>query len=243
MRRLGTLVCCATVLLVVGLAPRLAASIHAHRPAGDGQERLYYPDGPFLRHASLGFGAPVGDYVWLQAVQYYGGYRRGEHDRRYFQGLVEAVITLDPRFCEAYHFAALVLAMDDADYEGAIDLLKRGILANPDNWRLPFTVGFIHYVYLRQWQVASVWFEAAARRPGASEFCQRFAAFSRRRAGDLEGSLLLWDHLARTTESADIRAVAERMVAQLQASLRGVPLENFIGPPAPAAASENGGAL
>jgi hypothetical protein len=228
------------VVLLIALAPRLAASIHEQRPAGDTQQRLYYPDGPFLRHASLGFHAPVADYVWLQAVQYYGGYRRGEHDLRYFEGLVEAVVTLDPRFAEAYHFAALVLSMEHGDHRGAIDMLKRGILANPDHWRLPFTVGFIHYVFLREWGVATHWFEAAARLPGATDFCRRFAAFSAKRAGDWEGSIILWDHLARTTESAEMRELATRMIDQLQESLRDSTSEDDDGPFTPPEAQRGG---
>jgi hypothetical protein len=233
MRLVGTFASLGLVVLVIALAPGLAESIQAERPATDGNQRLYYPDGPMLRHASLGFAAPVSDYVWLQAIQYYGGYRRGEHDLRYFAGLVEATTTLDPRFSEAYHFASLVLAMEFGDHQGAIDLLKRGIIANPDDWRLHFNVGFIHYVFLREYSVASLWFEAAAQKPGATDFCRRFAAFSKRRAGDLEGSLILWEHLGRTTESADMRELAERMVEQCREALQGKPLENVIGPPAP----------
>ncbi len=220
------------LLVALCLAPSLAGTIHVERGAVDRDQRLYYPHGPLLRHASLGFQAPVADYVWLLATQYYGGYRRGEHDLRYFTGLVEAVTDLDPRFSEAYHFAALVLAMEHGDHRGASDLLKRGILANPQDWRLPFNVGFIHYVFLQEFQVAAVWFEAAASLPGASDFCRRFAAFSRRRAGDLEGSLLLWDHLRATTDSADMRELAERMVEQCRQALQGRPLDGVIGPPA-----------
>jgi hypothetical protein len=234
---------CGFVVLTVAVAPHVAGSIHAQRPAADPEQRLYVPEGPLLRHASLGFHAPVADYIWLQAIQYYGGYRRGEHDLRYFSGLVEAVISLDPRFDEAYHFAALVLSLEQNDHQGALSMLKRGILANPDDWRLHFTVGFIHYVMLREWQLASFWFETAARLPGATDFCRRFAAFSARRAGDLTGSLLLWDHLARTTDSDDMRALARRMIDELQRSLRGEPLENAMGPPAPRGARRMDGPL
>jgi tetratricopeptide (TPR) repeat protein len=244
MRLVETFASLGLAALVITLAPGLAGSIQAERPATDGHQRLYYPDGPMLRHASLGFAAPVADYVWLQAIQYYGGYRRGEHDLRYFAGLVEATTTLDPRFSEAYHFASLVLAMEFGDHQGAIDLLKRGILANPDDWRLHFNVGFIHYVFLHEYTAAALWFEAAAALPGATDFSRRFAAFSRRRAGDLEGSLILWEHLGRTTESADMRELADRMVEQCREALRGAPLQNVIGPPAPASsqpATERGG--
>jgi len=219
MGRLATLVPFALVAGLVAASPRLAAAIHAVRSAGDPQERLYYPAGEFLREASLGYAAPAADYAWLQATQYYGGYRQGEHDLRYFQGLVAAVTTLDTRFVEAYRFASLVLSLDHADHRGAIDVLKRGILANPDDWSLHFDVGFVHYVFLREYRTASLWFEAAAELPGATDFCRRFAAFSRRRAGDLQGSLLLWENLRQTTDSPDMRELAARMVEQCEAAL------------------------
>ncbi len=233
MRGLGTLASLGVVAALVVAAPRLAGTIEHARGGGGPDERLYYPDGPLLRYASLGFQAPVADLVWLQATQYYGGYRRGEHDLRYFDGLIDAVVTLDPRFVEAYHFASLVHSITHHNHAGAIDILKRGILANPDDWRLPFNIGFIHYVFLRQYEVAARWFEAAAALPGASDFCRRFAAFSLRRAGDLEGSLILWDHLHRTTDSQDVRDLAAHMIEQCQQALQGAPLENTIGPPSP----------
>lgn len=233
MRPATTLVLLGAVALLIALAPGLAASIHGERADAHGDQRLYYPDGPFLRHASLGFAGPVADFVWLQATQYYGGYRRGEHDLRYFAGLIDAVVTLDPRFGEAYHFASLVLSLEHGDHHAAIDMLKRGILADPDDWRLPFNVGFIHYVFLREYQVASRWFEAASHLPGASDFCRRFAAFSRQRGGDLEGSLILWEHLRHTTESPDMRDLAERMIEQGLQTLPGAPPPGAVGPPTP----------
>ena len=224
------------LVIVVGLvaaAPPLAGRVHRERGGGDGDERLYYPDGALLRHASLGFYAPAADYAWLQAIQYYGGYRRGEHDLRYFRGLIEAVTTLDPRFTEAYHFASLVLSLDHGDHAGALDVLRAGVLANPEDWRLHFDIGFVNYVFLRRYDAATLWFQAAARLPGSSDFCRRFAAFSQNRAGDPEGALALWENLRRTTNSAEMRELAEKMVQRCQEILAGEPPPNFIGPPAP----------
>ncbi len=234
MRRLAPLGGLLLAAILVALAPRLAARVHALESAGTADERLYLPDGEFLRHASLGFHAPVADWTWLQATQYYGGYRRGEHDLRYFDGLVDAVTTLDPQFTEAYRFASLVHSITHGDQEAAIDVLRRGVLANPDDWQLHFEIGFVHYVFLHEYQLASRYFQAAAALPGASDFCQRFAAFARRRAGDMEGSLALWENLRRTTESADMRELAAEMVQRCQASLAGAPRAGFIGPPTPA---------
>jgi tetratricopeptide (TPR) repeat protein len=226
----------AGLLLAAGLvavAPRLAAQAHDVARDGPADERLYLPDGELLRHASLGFHAPVADWTWLQATQYYGGFRNGEHDLRYFDGLVDAVTTLDPQFTEAYRFASLVHSLTHGDQQRAIAVLRRGILANPDDWQLHFELGFIHYVFLQEYQLASHYFQAAAALPGASDFCQRFAAFSKRRAGDMRGSLALWQNLYRTTTSEDMRELATEMIGRCEESLAGAPRRGFVGPPTP----------
>ncbi len=233
MRFLREIVGVVLAIALVAAAGPLAERVHAERAGDDESERLYYPDGALLRHASLGFHAPAADYAWLQTIQYYGGYRRGENDLRYFRGLVDAVTTLDPEFTHAYHFASLVLSLDHGDFEGAVDVLRDGVLANPDDWRLHFDVGFVHYVFLRDYDVAANWFEAAAEMPGADDFCRRFAAFSHNRAGDAQGALILWENLHRTTDSADMRALAEKMMERCRETLGGAPPVGMIGPPAP----------
>ncbi len=233
MRRGGIVVVITlAVALVAGLSA-LASEVRGDQRSAHADERLYLPDGRFLRLASLGYHAPAADYTWLQAVQYYGGFRRGEHDLRYFDGLVEAVTTLDPRFEDAYIFSALVHCIDSVDHAGAVDVLKRGLLANPDSWRLHFEVGFIHYVFTGQFGLASRWFATAAEQPGASDFCRRFAAWSAGRDGDVLGSIYLWENLRETTENTDMRDLATRMVESLEASLHGAPLPGQVGPPSP----------
>jgi hypothetical protein len=220
------------LVLVAGLAGLGDVLRGDHDPAAR-DERLYLPDGAFLRVASLGYHAPAADWAWLQAIQYYGGYRQGEHDLRYFDGLVAAVTTLDPRFVDAYVFAALVHSLDHEDHAGAVDMLKRGLLHNPGSWRLHFEIGFIHYVFTGEYAVASRWFALAAEQPGASDFCRRFAAWSAKRGGDLQGSLYLWENLRRSTDNPEMRELAANMVAKLEATLAGAPLPGEIGPPAP----------
>jgi hypothetical protein len=208
----------------------LAAACIALKPALDGwtrpdhrHERLYFPKAAGLRAASLGFHAAAADWLWLRTTQYYGAYRRDEHDLRYFDGLVEAVTALDPRFVEVYDFYSLVLCFDKGEFTRAVDVLERGLLANPDDWRLPFKIGFIHYVFLRQYEVAAMWFASAAECPGATDFCRRFAAFSKRRAGDQAGSLILWQELGRTTDSEDMRELAATMVEKCREELAAPP--------------------
>jgi hypothetical protein len=182
-------------------------------------EKLYYPSGKFLREATAGFHQMAADYLWFQMVQYYGGFRKGEHDLYYFRGLIDNIVTLDPRFLEAYRFCALVMAMDLGDGAGAINILKRGILTNPDCWILPFEIGFIYYVFACDYPRAAVWFDAAARAPDATDFVRRFAAFCHKRAGDLEVSIALWTNLYETSNDPYMKELAKAMIVKCQEEL------------------------
>jgi hypothetical protein len=177
------------------------------------QERLYFPNGRFLREAACGFREVAADYLWFQAVQYYGGYRKGEHDMRYFDLLIDGVTSLDPRFVEAYYFASLVYSLDFGDIVRAVDVLGRGMIHNFEVASLPFHAGFLYYVFRKDYSRAQLWFDHAASRPDASEFHVRFAAYARRKAGDLEGSLGLWRYLRDTTANSELREVAEEHIA------------------------------
>jgi hypothetical protein len=210
-------------LLAIALATACVAVLRSYddvRATESRDVRLYFPNGRFLREAACGFREVAADYLWFQTVQYYGGYRKGEHDSRYFDLLIDGVTQLDPRFVEAYYFAALVACLDFGDIPRAVDILRRGILHNPQTASLRFHVGFMYYVFEKNFARASMWIDSAARQPDATEFHERFAAYARRRAGDLEGSLALWCHLRDTTRSTDLRRVAEEHIAKLEEELR-----------------------
>jgi len=217
--------------LLLGVAVVSLQGIERTARASDQVEKLYYPSGRFLREGTVGYREIVADFLWFRTVQYYGAYRKGDHDLRYFSGLVDAVTTLDPQFIEAYYFGSLVASMDQDQIPRAIDLLKRGILANPDNWLLPFQIGFNHYILSQDYERAAAWFAIAARCPEATDFARRFAAFSRQRAGNLEGSIALWRNLYETTSNPAMRDLALKMIGQCEEQLQqqagGLPKESL----------------
>src|SRR5512139_2342509 len=92
---------------------------------------LYLPSGKFVEQASMGYRELAADMVWFQAVQYYGGYAKSEHDLAYFSGLIDIVNDLDPHFVFPYVFGAVVLAQDLGDMDRGIRVLKRGMERNP----------------------------------------------------------------------------------------------------------------
>ncbi len=198
----------------------------------DRDERLYFPSGKFLVESCLGFRQTAADYLWFRFIQYFGSYAKGHHDLRYFDLLLDGVTRLDPRFVEAYHFGSLVAWSEQGDFPKSIDILKRGILHNPEVARLPFQIAFTYYVFYHEYELASFWFEVASRCPDATDREARFAAFARYRAGDDAVSLALWENLRRSSSSEEMRQLSEKMIKKLERkiALRKSYGDDFIGP-------------
>jgi tetratricopeptide (TPR) repeat protein len=180
-------------------------------------EVLYLPSGQFVEQASLGYRDLAADLLWFRMVQYYGGYRMGENDIALFAHLVDVVTDLDPQFVYAYVFGALIIAQDLGQFEQGMGFLEKGVRNNPDDWWLPFELGFLNYVYARDYPKALSYFEKAARLPGAGPQSARFAAFVAAKAGYVETSVAMWQELARTSDNKYIRELAERYIAKLKA--------------------------
>lgn len=181
----------------------------------------YLPSTAALRFMSAGYDDVTADLLWLRTVTYYGEWRQGDHGIEFFRELSNRVVDLDPHFVEAYRFGALVLADDLDSFDDAIALLRKGMIAMPDTWWLPFEAGFLEYTIRMDDQRAASWFRIAAGKPDAPDLARSFAAFVSSRAGDLRVSLELWKFVASTTENPETRRKAEGYVAELQAAVDG----------------------
>jgi tetratricopeptide (TPR) repeat protein len=196
------------------------------------QERLYFPSGKFLVESTLGFREAAADYLWFRFIQYYGAYAQGYNDFRYFDLLIDSIVKLDPKFVEAYYFASLVYWSSFGDNDGSINMLRRGIEANPDKAKLPFQIGFMYYVIEHDYERAALWFELAGKCPDATDKEMRFAAFARHKAGDERVSLALWKELYRSTDSPQMKELAEKMIRKCERKIEIQRLygDDFIGP-------------
>jgi len=230
--RRGTLLRTVAVLALTFIMVTTLSRLDANETRADRNERLYFPSGRFLVESSLGFRHAAADYLWFRFIQYFGSYAKGLHDLRYFDLLLDGITRLDPRFVEAYHFGSLVAWSEQGDFAKSVDILKRGILHNPDVAMLPFQVAFTYYVFFHDFERAAFWFEVASRCSDATDRESRFAAFARFRAGDDRVSLELWRDLLKTTSSSDMQDLAAKMIKKLERKVRIRQLygEDFIGP-------------
>jgi hypothetical protein len=207
------------VIAAAALASLFAASrgVEALSDRSRRFEVLYLPSGRFVSEASLGYRDLAADLLWFRMVQYYGGYRLGQNDLALFTHLAGVITDLDPQFTFAYVFAALIVAEDLGRVDRGISILEKGAAANPSEWRFPFEIGFLSYVYTRDYAKAVSSFERAASLPDASPQAARFAAFAAGKAGYVETSIALWEELARTSDNPYLRELARRYIEKLEA--------------------------
>ncbi len=62
--------------------------------------------------------------------------------------MLDRVVTLDPEFELPYIFGGIYVMMTTGEIEAAVNLLEKGRRNNPDNWRFPFYLGWIHWAYI-----------------------------------------------------------------------------------------------
>ncbi|MCZ6649667.1 MAG: hypothetical protein O7D35_03295 [Acidobacteria bacterium] len=215
LRRAGvTLLVLLALVLVAGSQARLLA----HPLEEDaGRRLLYLPNGRFLKIASLGYPTFVADMIYLWSIQFYGGYSKRMDRFAYLEHIYGQVITrLDPRYIDPYLVGALIMVVENKDVEGALELLDQGIVANPDDWLMPYVAGFWAYDTAHDFDRAAEYFRRAMEIPGAPASTKRLHAGMINKKGDKATSLLLWSGILEETDEERVRATAANHVHDLQ---------------------------
>lgn len=216
------------VVLWALLAAALALQVPLRKAIDSAKESapraapLYFSSGRLLRDLSMGYNGLLADIYWTRAVQYYGRERLNERPQLDLLGpLLRITTTLDPHLLVAYRFGAIFLAEKPpagaGDAEGALQLLRKGIVANPGYWRLWQDLGFIYYWDLRDYSSAARVFRAGSERPGAEVWMKTLAATVAAQGGEIRTSQVLWSQIYRTAENDSIRKSALEHLAALKA--------------------------
>lgn len=215
------------VVIACGLTTifALARWMDAHRPPPvlrDSAEELYVSP-ETARRMSLGFNGLVADWYWLRTLQYVGRKLDAHHGDlqlddlsllaiKQLAPLLEQATTLDPKFMAAYEYGAVVLPTIDA--ETAIKLTRKGIDANPHEWRLHNYLGYIYWQRGR-FQEASAAYREGARVPGAPSWMNAMAAQMEVKGGSREVARTLYLRMRDESEDEQVRQLAVKRLAQL----------------------------
>src|SRR5215470_12562555 len=230
MKRSGKIVPIVSALLVgafVGSVFSLNEVEAARGKQATLEEILYIPSGKVLKRMSLGYSGVLADIYWTRAVQYYG--QRLHHDAvRYdlLYPLLDITTDLDPHLLVAYQFGSVFLSQKPPVGAGqpdkAVALVEKGIGANPDYWRLYFTLGFIHFWDRKDYKAAQQAFEKGSENPKALYWMKVMAASMAQRANDPNTAIYIWKRIYESVEDKTVRQNAIQHIAALHVD-RDVP--------------------
>lgn len=215
------------LVIVVGIVGVvfLAQWLDSHRPKsvpGVEEERLYLA-GQTVRRMSLSFNGLVADWYWMRALQYVGnkilntpghvqfGNLSGLN-LRLLAPLLDTATTLDPQFIEPFQYAAIVLP--EIDMQEAIRITKKGIVANPSEWRLYHLLGFI---YWRQgeFQAAGEIYGQGAVLPGAPRWLEGMKARMATEGGSRNLAREIYTRMYEQPGDSNVKEMARLRLLQL----------------------------
>src|SRR5277367_2598953 len=186
-------------------------------------EELLLRSGCAVRQMSLGYDSLLADIYWTRAVQYYGS-RAGVEGAKFdlLWPLLDIATSLDPKLIVAYRFGAIFLSEPPPAGAGradlAVELVKRGIAENPDNWYLSGDLGFLYYWRLNDYPAASAAYLAGSKIPNAPSWLKIMAARIAEKGGSLETSRVIWSEIYESTQDKTVRRKAMETLRQLRVS-------------------------
>jgi tetratricopeptide (TPR) repeat protein len=206
-------------LAIAGLQQRIDAKT---RTTAREQEELLLRSGQAAKNLSLGYDSLLADIYWTRAVQYYGA-RVGVPGANFdlLWPLLDVTTTLDPHLMPAYRFGAVFLAETGEGGAGrpdlAIELVKRGIAANPGEWRLDADLGFLYYWRVQDYKNAAAAYLQASKNPDAPLWAKYMAARIAQKGGSIETSRMIWSELYESTKDPNIKRTAAEQLNALKA--------------------------
>jgi tetratricopeptide (TPR) repeat protein len=201
------------VLLSLGFAGvwQLQHRIDSQRAAlHQEQDELVLRSGKLVKAMSLEYAPLMADLYWTRVVQYYGD-KRTKHDSNFelLWPLLDVTTTLDPNLLVAYRFGSTFLSERSPRGAGrpdlGIELLERGIRANPEFWRLYEDLGFIYYFDLKDYNRASAAFAEGSKNPESQIWMKVMAAKIAAEGESLETSIFLWNEVYQTTKDPQVK--------------------------------------
>jgi hypothetical protein len=205
------------LVLPLGFASvwKLQHTIDAQRESlNEERDEVLLRSRKLVKAMSLEYAPLLADIYWTRAVQYYGNkHMRGQANLELLWPLLDITTTLDPNLVVAYRFGAMFLSQAAPGGAGrpdlAVQLIQRGIQANPEYWRLYEDLGFVYYFDLKDYQKASEAFLEGSKRPNAQIWMKVMAARIAAEGESFETSAFLWQDIYNSTADPTIKKNAE----------------------------------
>jgi tetratricopeptide (TPR) repeat protein len=186
------------------------------------QDEVLVRSPKLMKLATLEYAPLVADIYWTRAVQYYGNKHLGqETDLESLWPLLDVATTLDPNLLPAYRFGALFLGEPEPRGAGrpdlAVQLLERGLKANPDYWRLNQDLGNVYYLELKDYEKAGEAYLEGSKKEGAQPWMKIMAARFLEKGDSRDTATILWTELFNSSNDTAIKENARINLELLRA--------------------------
>src|SRR5260370_3886776 len=190
----------------------LQGKVNAERDAmHQEQDEVLVRSPKLMKLVTLEYGTLAADIYWTRAVQYYGNKRLGQDTNlESLWPLLDVATTLDPNLLPAYRFGATFLSQPEPRGAGrpdlAVQLLERGLQANPDSWRLNQDLGNIYDLELKDHANARPAYLDGSKKPGAAPWMMIMAARFLEKGESRETAAMIWSEVLQTPKHTTIKS-------------------------------------
>ncbi|ALA60161.1 hypothetical protein [Nitrospira moscoviensis] len=173
------------------------------------------PHGDHLKPVLLGYQHLGADLLWLQLLQVLGKKKNTTDEYEWMYHALDVITTLDPQYDYAFYVGGVVLTSLANRTDLSNQLLEKGYRANPDEWSLPFLLGYNHYFILEDAAKGAEYMSAAAKLPGGPAYLPGLASRMYAEANNPDVALQLLRALWLQTSDPDMREVLEKRAKEI----------------------------
>lgn len=156
-----------------------------------------------LRAAALlsGYKVLVGHVFWIRVIQYYGDGSNGADHYAKLYDYCRLASDLNPQFLPVYTYGAAVLAYQQNRMNEGVELLRKGILANPTANSLKLMLAAMTYHNSQDYAKEIPFLEIQIAQGNAPTMLVNILANTYTKAGRTEDAIRLWRQILQTTDS------------------------------------------
>jgi hypothetical protein len=133
--------------------------------------------GNAMKYMTLRYDGVAADFLWLRAIQSFGGRGMTNRDWVPLYNLFDAITELDPYFEAAYTFGNLVIGDEGGKQREALRLLDKGTLKIYKHYRSPFEGLYVSQWSLSDPKLATYYGRVAKKRADAPDWLPRIVAY------------------------------------------------------------------
>jgi hypothetical protein len=202
---------------------RLQRKVNVERDAlYQEQDEVLVRSPKLMKLVTLEYATLAADIYWTRAVQYYGSkHLEQETNLESLWPLLDMATTLDANLLPAYRFGATFLSQPEPRGAGrpdlAVQLLERGLNANPTYWRLNQDLGNVYYLELKDYVKAGQAYLVGSKKPGAAPWMKVMAARFLEKGDSRETAIMLWAELFDSSTDSAIKENARVNLELLRA--------------------------